>query len=190
MVSDVRNPSPHDVLLSYLIHLMTDPQSIEDIFLRDDKIHPDYREKFRNVGLTLSTEITSVKPRQHLQAQLDAFNILRSLRNLTAQLDELNLKQNGNSELLQHMKWKERQLDDGSRFWDTVHSDLPWHLGEGVRTSVRDRDVRTNPRVSKQMLTRHPKYRGMILVKDPFQCLHRGDGEPVNAFFNTPMTYF
>lgn len=63
-----------------------------------------------------------------------------------------------------------------SDFWNLAVTDIPWQLGEGVKSSLLDTDLFSNPvagNVEKQLLSRHPRYKHAVLVRDLFQCIHK-----------------
>lgn len=146
----------------------------------DEGPFPHVHDVLGNADRGLSTEILSIKPQQYLQDQLDVFNILSSFPGLTSTLDNLNLGENVRSPLLNEVLRRDKYLDVRSGFWNMVRTDLPWQLNEGANASIDDTDILTNPpalSISAQMLARHPKYKGGVLVKSPLRCLHRTDGK-------------
>ena len=87
--------------------------------------------------------------------------------------------------LFDNLQASEGNADDNwklgmeSHFRNTIHSNMPWQLGDGFRSSLFNFDVETGPQTStfsKQMLCRHPQYRDAILIRDPLHCFHRSDG--------------
>ncbi|KAL9597541.1 MAG: hypothetical protein Q9179_004228 [Wetmoreana sp. 5 TL-2023] len=154
---------------------------VEDTFIRHRKHSnslPDHQQS-KTMGTAFATVILSIKDHQYSQDQLDVFNMLSTFPELTIKLNELNLKNDGRSKLLFELaRWAHR-LDVSSRFWAIVRSDMPWQLGEESYSSRSAVDIQNYPpasRIEEQMLSRHPYYRGAVLVRDPLHCLHRDDG--------------
>lgn len=71
------------------------------------------------------------------------------------------------------------RLDQPPTFWDLAKTEITWQLSEGVKSSLLDTDVFTNPvarKIEGQLLGRHARYENSVLVRDLFQCFHRSDG--------------
>ncbi|KAL8732440.1 MAG: hypothetical protein Q9181_003960 [Wetmoreana brouardii] len=154
---------------------------VEDTFLRHRKHSnslPDHQQS-KTMGSAISTEILSIKDHQYLQDQLDVFKMLSTFPELAIKLNELNLKNDSRSKLLFDLaRWAHR-LDVSSRFWAIVRSDMPRQLGEETYSRRSAVDIQNYPpasRIEEQMLSRHPYYRGAVLVRDPLHCHHRDDG--------------
>ena len=106
-----------------------------------------------------------------MQDQLDAFWIIRESNCLGNEFDQYDFQQDPVASL-------HREFTQELR-WDDVLSDLPWQLGEGIRSSYTKMEVAQNllaPRVDQQMLSRHPVYSNAVLVRDHFRCFPHDDG--------------
>ena len=117
--------------------------------------------------------------RQYLQDQSDVFNILQDSPSLSAELDKLTLKDDADDSLQSHLLWRADHLGTNHGFWNDVQSDLPWQLDEGIRSNFSKLEVTKDllaPKIGKQMLSRHPIYSEVVLVRDHFRYFPRTDG--------------
>lgn len=140
---------------------------------------PGWLLTYLNAGHGLSCEVVSLRDRQFLQDQLDVFNILRGFEDLTRDLDAHNLPRDMGSGMEANVRSTAKRLDIGDDFWQLGATDVPWQLGEGLRSSLLDVDLGTNPvlsTVEEQRLSRHPRYQNAALVRSLFQTYQRSDG--------------
>lgn len=126
-------------------------------------------------------EVLNIRGRHYLQEQLDVFNLLRDINFIGKELNEESFKDNRTDNLLSDIQWRAQHLGLSDAFWQIVYSDMPWQLSEGIRSNLLDSDIDVdiNPvttTVNAQILSRHPKYRDAVLVRDVLRCLHRNDG--------------
>ena len=139
---------------------------------------PNLGEKsFQQTGPHHACNILGFRDRQFLQDQLDIWNISRDSSRHTFELNLWLLKNRLTSRAHDDFNWR---LGLETHFWNTVHSNMPWQLGDGFRNSLFEIDVGTGPQTStidRQMLSRHPSYQGAVLVRDPLHCFHRSDGQ-------------
>ena len=151
--------------------------------------------KFKRTGNDSWWEVLGLQNRQFLQDQLDVYNILQLHefdnlnKNLTRSLSSTDLGDDLLNGLIQ-LGW---YLDDKPTFWNLAKTEITWQLSEGVKSSLLDTDVFTNPvaeKVEDQMLGRHPRYEGTILVRDYFHCFHRENGtSKIRHYYLVPQKY-
>ena len=134
---------------------------------------------YDHAGPDLACEVITLRDRQYLQDQLDVFNILRKIPDLTTDLDRDNRRFPWDSDMHEDIRRTAKQFKIGTDFWQLGTTDIPWQLGEGTRFSLLDTDLGTNAvslTVEEQQLSRHPRYENSVLVRALFQCYHRADG--------------
>ena len=128
-----------------------------------------------------SCEVLGLRDREFLRDQLDVYNILqlpdfeKVTENLTKSLSSTEL----GSDRLGELKMAGWYLHGNPSFWDLAKTEITWQLSEGVKSSLLDTDVFTNPvaeKVEEQLLGRHPRYEGTVLVRDLFKCFYKGNG--------------
>ena len=137
--------------------------------------------KFKRTGNDPWCEVLGLQDRRFLQDQLDVYNILQlpEFENLTNNLTRSLSSTDLGDDLLDGLIQLGWYLDDKPTFWNLAKTEITWQLSEGVKSSLLDTDVFTNPvaeKVEDQMLGRHPRYEGTVLVRDYFRCFHREDG--------------
>ena len=150
-------------------------QDLEDLFQYESP------KRSRNMGsnrsqFTYSCEILSLREKQHLQDQVDIFNILGDniMFNVGFDTDAgAGLLHNG---LSLDFYFRENRPGRSRGFRHLVRSDLPWQLTEGIRSDLDQVDMYQIPEFENQMLSQHREYSGGFLVRDLFQCFHRNDG--------------
>ncbi|KAL8690707.1 MAG: hypothetical protein Q9218_003905 [Villophora microphyllina] len=156
--------------------------SIEDLFshssIRTESLwEKPFVHSIKDPGFKI--EVLNLRERQYLLDQLDVFNILRNFSVLTISLDQLNVVNDNHSTLFTDIAWRADYMRFSLRFWDMVHSDLPWQLSEGWHSGFFDNDISTNPptvRLEEQLLSSHPRYKGTVLVMNPLRLFWRTDG--------------
>lgn len=149
-------------------------QSLEEMFLYEG---PGYSHCFGSDGTRFPhCEVLTFRERQYLQDQVDVFNILRDLPTLRQKLDSANWAKDRNDSLLIDIQWRAKHYGTTSGFWDLARSDLPGQLTEGAGGAPIEPNMQPTPEIDEQILSRHKVYSDAVLVRDSFQCIHRGDG--------------
>ncbi|KAL8683968.1 MAG: hypothetical protein Q9224_006643, partial [Gallowayella concinna] len=154
------------------IHIPVGPgplaSDLKNLFLNG---HPRCTYPVGRFDPYLQVEVLNLRDRQHLQDQIDVFNILKEFTKVTRKLRRQNLQRKSTAGSRSFGVQEER-----FSFWDHARSDLPLLLTEGNFGISGSSILSPSLAVEDQMLSRHPNYKGVILVRDLFQSFHRGDG--------------
>lgn len=144
---------------------------MEQLFVSEG---PPLRERFKHAGHSLwpslEFEVLNFRNSSFLQDQRDTLYLLSQNSSVSRELDSSDCIGDENLELQTGVAWNAQSRGVSSSFWQLVQPDIPWQLGEGVRSGPPDRQFEV------QFLSRHTHYANASLVLDPFHCLHRSDG--------------
>jgi hypothetical protein len=127
----------------------------------------------------LETECLNLRHREDIADMRDTHWMLSSFTDLDTPLDRSCFDGDRNKSLRANIEWRGDHLGTGVKFWQVVASDLPWQCSDEValrqqgplsviKPTVRSRDY--------QILSKHPAYLDAQLVRNPFRCFHRADG--------------
>ncbi|KAL8775806.1 MAG: hypothetical protein Q9194_003623 [Teloschistes cf. exilis] len=169
--------------------------TIEDMFLHQAPDGQDGRE-FVNIGRDgwpyPSIELLNFRSRIRFQEMRDVHAWLQHMHDLDRDLDRCSWEnyepsaENKGNTILDDLKWRATHLNITQDFntlpdfWTQVRSDMPWQLTEGLAMSSYGPLDGLKPTLQdcdKQALRNHDFFGSAQLVRDPFRCFHRGDGE-------------
>ena len=137
----------------------------------------------------LETDCLNLRHREDIEDMRDVHCMLSSFTDLHAPLDHSCFDGDQNKSLRADVEWRGSHLGTGVKFWEVVVSDLPWQCSDEValrqngplsviKPVGRSRDY--------QVLSNHPAYSDAQLVRNPFRCFHRDDGNRSYRLFTCP----
>ena len=77
-------------------------------------------------------DILQLRNRKELQQQRNVFDLLKPLEEIQPALDQCALANNRNSSFERDLEWRKIHLGKGLGYWDTVVTDIPYQMSDGV----------------------------------------------------------
>ena len=126
-------------------------------------------------------DILQLRNRKELQQQRNVFDLLKPLEEIQPALDQCALANNRNSSFERDLEWRKIHLGKGLGYWDTVVTDIPYQMSDGVALPafgpVRAGSLgKERRKLDPTALTKHDHFRKSQLVRNVFRTWHRSDG--------------
>jgi hypothetical protein len=150
---------------------------VEDLFLTDRSGRPFSRGSAAGWPYP-SIETLNFRSRENIQEKRDAFLILSKLDRLEHRLNQISNDSINHGRLGGDINWRAGHHGTTADYWTLVKIDMPWQLSEGITVdNPKPGDKLSISRnIDKQVLSKHPFYKNAQLVRNPFRCFHRPDG--------------
>jgi hypothetical protein len=126
------------------------------------------------------TEMLTMQSKQHVKDMQLVACLLTKQADVTHRLNQRVFDGDKNETLRADVEWRRdfTQMDGG--FWESVLSDIPWQLSQGVAIDMSGpgRASRTiDPSIETQAFAKNAFFEESQLTRVPFRTFHRGDGE-------------
>ena len=127
-----------------------------------------------------SIDILQLRNRKELQLQRNAYELLRPLETIQPALDQSALANNRNNSFEKDLEWRKIHLGRQLGYWDTVATDLPYQMSDGVALPafgpIRAVVGNTKRKLDPTVLHKHDHFQKSQLVRSLFRTWHRADG--------------
>ena len=129
-------------------------------------------------------DLLYLEDRQKLQDMRDVHDFMSRKQDLKMKLEGAHfppylVKESILEHLHLDMLWRSDYLKSRDDFWTLSETDQPTLLSEGISlmSDAAIPLIKRNRALEDSTLSKHPEFEGIQLVRAPFRCFHRADGE-------------